>query len=103
MPFGSLRLGLGGFGLSWFFEGGVLFKCKLAIPAPPSGNDTQYVGVSVWGDKAEQLEDIPEGVYIKVQGHLEKHSFKTNCRYCNGPTTVYWTDVVIDNFITVGE
>ena len=84
-------------------NGGVMFKCNLAIPTPNESNKYQYIGVSVWGDMAEQLEEVPERTNIKITGHLEKHSFASECKYCNGPTTIYWTNVAIDNFVITGE
>lgn len=84
-------------------NGGIMFKCNLAIPVPGIEGKYQYMGVSVWGDMAEQLEEIKEGTNIKVLGHLEKHSFNSKCNYCNGPTTIYWTNVAIDNFVVTGE
>jgi len=82
-------------------NGGIMFKCNLAIPTPNDAH--QYIGVSVWGEMAEQLEEVPEGKYIKIIGHLEKHSFPAKCRYCNGPNTIYWTNVAIDNYIIIGD
>lgn len=83
-------------------NGGVLFKCSLAVPTPPAQDKFQYINVSVWGDKAEQLSEVSNGTWMKVQGHLEKHSFNTDCRYCKGPSKVYWMDVVIDNYVLLG-
>jgi primosomal replication protein N len=84
-------------------NGSTLFKCSLAISAPPSYDKYQYVGVSTWGTLAEQLTSVKEGSWMRVHGHLEKHSFKSKCNFCNGPTTIYWTDVVIDNYVIIGE
>ena len=84
-------------------NGGVMFKCNLAIPAPGLPNKYQYIGVSVWGEMAESLGDVKDGTYIKVLGHLEKISFDSKCKYCNGSTTIYWTNVAIDNYIIIGD
>ena len=76
------------------------FKCKLAIPI----NDTfQYLKVSAWGDLAEALSELPNDTYIKVIGHIEETSFDSKCKYCNGPSKTYWTTVVVDNFIVLGD
>lgn len=74
------------------------FKCKLAIPI----NDKfQYVKVSAWGKLAEALAELPNGTYIKIFGHIEETSFETKCKYCQGPSRVYWTNVAVDNFIVL--
>jgi len=79
-----------------------LFKCILSIPTPGNQGD-QKIGVSTWGEKALYLNDIQEGTWLRIFGHIEKTSYKTKCRYCSGATTSYWTDVVIDNFVVLGE
>ena len=84
-------------------NGGVLFKCSLAVPTPPAYTESQYISVSVWGDKAESLGEVPNGTWIKITGHLEKNSFNTNCKYCQGPSKVYWMTVVIDNYVLLGD
>jgi primosomal replication protein N len=80
-------------------SGAVLFKCVLAIPTPPVFEKLQYINISAWGDMAKALNELNNGTYIKVQGHLEKSSFDTKCRYCNGASRSYWTEVAIDNFL----
>ena len=74
------------------------FRCKLAVPI----NDSfQYIKVEAWGTQAKLLEELPNGSYIKIYGHIEESSFEGNCSYCKGPSKIYWTVVVIDNFIKI--
>jgi single-stranded DNA-binding protein len=79
-------------------SGAVLFKCKLAVPTPPDYKRKQYINVGAWGQMAESLGVLSEGTYIKVQGHLEKSSYETTCRYCGGLSNTVWMEVLIDNF-----
>ena len=80
-----------------------LYKCVLSIPAPVGYSGGQNIGVSTWGEKALYLADLKEGTWLRIFGHIEKTSYKTKCKYCNGATTSYWTDVVIDNFVVLEE
>ena len=78
-----------------------LLNAKLAIP---TGNGKhQYVKVAAWGTTAEAVAELPKDTFIKVHGHIEERSYDGKCRHCNGYSKVYWTNVVIDNFIIVEE
>jgi len=74
------------------------FRCKLAVPIEEA---FQYIKISAWGKMAEALGELPNGTYIKLFGHIEESSFTTNCKYCKGPSTTYWTSVSVDNFVVV--
>ena len=76
------------------------FKCKLAIPINES---FQYIKVAAWGDLAESLAELPEGTCVKIHGHIEETSYSSKCKYCSGPLKVYWTNVVVDNYIIIEE
>jgi hypothetical protein len=56
----------------------------------------------MWANDAEDLEQIKNGSWIKIMGHIEEKSYSSQCRYCQGPDKKYWTDVVIDNYIILG-
>lgn len=81
------------------FEGGAHFSCKLAVPI---GTEHQYVKIAAWNPMAERLNELTNGSWIKVHGHIEESSYDTNCRYCKGVYKAYWTVVMIDNFIVLG-
>lgn len=74
------------------------FKCKLAVPINES---FQYIKVAAWGSLAESLAELPNDTWIKLHGHIEETSYDSKCRYCNGPSKAYWTNVVIDNYIVL--
>ena len=74
------------------------FKCKLAVPINES---FQYIKVAAWGSLAESLAELPNDTWIKVHGHIEETSYDGKCRYCNGSSKAYWTNVVIDNYIVL--
>lgn len=74
------------------------FKCKLAVPID---DKFQYIKIVAWGNMADTLSELPNGTYIKLYGHIEETSYDTKCKYCQGPSKVYWTNVVVDNFIVV--
>lgn len=78
-----------------------LLNAKLAIPTG-NGND-QHVKVAAWGATAEAIAELPKDTFIKLHGHIEERSYDGKCRHCNGFSKVYWTNVVIDNFIIVEE
>jgi hypothetical protein len=74
------------------------FRCKLAIPID---DKFQYIKVTAWGKTAEYLDELPNGTYIKLFGHIEESSYEVKCNYCKGPYTGYWTVVAIDNFVII--
>ena len=78
-----------------------MFKANLAIPT--EDKKTQYIKISAWYSNAEALNEVSPTTFIKVHGHIEESSFDGKCRHCNGPERKYWTEVVVDNFIEIGE
>lgn len=81
--------------------GGFMFKATLAIPSPYNDGLYQYQKVGAWGDIAEDLGSLKGGTYIKIHGHIEESSYDSHCRHCKAPEKKYWTEVIIDNFITI--
>lgn len=75
-----------------------MFKASLAIPIKEY---YQYIKVCAWGSLAEALGIIRSGTYIKLHGHIEESSYDGECRHCKGFDKKYWTEVIIDNFITI--
>jgi len=73
-----------------------LFKGKLAIPV---GEFKHYIKIAAWNELAEGLDALPEGAFIHVHGHIEERSYDSSCKHCNGAIKMYWTEVVVDNFV----
>jgi len=78
-----------------------LLNAKLAIPTGNGNN--QYVKVAAWGTTAEAVAEVPKDTFIKIHGHIEERSYDGKCRHCGGYSKVYWTNVVIDNFIIMED
>jgi len=78
-----------------------LLNAKLAIPT--GTGKYQYVKVAAWGSTAEAIAELPKDTFVKVHGHIEERSYDGKCRHCGGYSKVYWTNVVIDNFMIVEE
>ena len=78
-----------------------LLNAKMAIPV---GNGKhQYVKIAAWGSMAEAIADLSKDTFIKVHGHIEERSYDGKCRHCSGYSKVYWTNVVVDNFMVVED
>lgn len=77
-----------------------LFNGSLNIPTQTEGR-SQYIKIAAWGATAEAMAEVPSNVFVKVQGHIEERSYDGKCRHCNGFDKKYWTNVVVDTFITV--
>lgn len=75
-----------------------LFKGKLSIPID---GKHQQVKISAWGDMAEALNNISKNSFIHVHGHIEERSYDSTCKHCKGPDKKFWTEVVVDNFVTL--
>lgn len=78
-----------------------LLNAKLAISDGKGRN--QYIKIAAWGSTAEAISGLSKDTYIKVHGHIEERSYDGKCRHCSGFSKVYWTNVVVDNFIVVEE
>jgi hypothetical protein len=78
-----------------------LLNAKLAVPTDTG--KSQYVKVAAWGTTAEAIAELPKDTFIKVHGHIEERSYYGKCRHCRGYSKVYWTNVVVDNFMIVEE
>lgn len=80
-----------------------LFKSKIAIPIEGHKDKFQYLKIAAWQEKADALAELPEGTYIKLHGHIEERSYDGKCKSCGGAEKKYWTEVIVDNFISVGS
>lgn len=76
----------------------MLFKGKFAIPI---GGKEQHIKIGAWESIAEALYAVPPKSFIHIHGHIEESSYAGKCRYCNGSEKKYWTEVIIDNFVTI--
>jgi hypothetical protein len=75
-----------------------LLKAKLSIPF---GEKAQYLKVAAWSETAESLAQLPKDTFIHIHGHIEERSYDGHCKHCRGTEKKYWTEVVIDNFVTL--
>ena len=82
-------------------NGNYMFKASLAIPSPENSNVFQYIKIGAWGVLAEDLGALLKNTYIRMHGHIEESSYNSECRFCKGPEKKYWTEVIVDNFITL--
>lgn len=80
------------------YNGYTSWKCKLAVPIR---EEFQYIKIDAWGALADQLAELPNGTWIKVQGHIAETSFDSKCKYCQGASRMYWTSVGVDNFVVL--
>ena len=83
------------------YSSGTSFRATLNINT--NLGTCQKIPISGWGDVAEQLSSIKDGTLLRVYGHIETHSYKSNCRHCNGPITSFWTVIGIDYYLILGE
>lgn len=80
----------------------LVFNASLAIPAPYPQKGTQYIKISSF-NMADELAKLPEGTFIQLEGHIEERFYSGSCRHCGGYEKKYWTEVVVDNFVVLGE
>lgn len=82
---------------------GKLFcKFKMAIPVKYGDGNTgkQYVKCCAWESVAEALQNVGENAWLKVTGRYSERSYDGKCKHCHSAEKKYWTEVVIDNFVT---
>jgi hypothetical protein len=75
-----------------------LFKGKLNVPVE---GKSQYIKITAWGDLAEGLASVPKNAFVHIHGHIEERSYDGACKQCKSIEKKYWTEVVVDNFITL--
>jgi hypothetical protein len=78
-----------------------MLKSKIAIPIKDRPNTYQYLKISAWGFDAEILGTLDKSKKVRILGHIEERSFDSNCKFCNGYSKKFWTEVVVDTF-TIG-
>jgi len=82
---------------------GKLFcKFKVAIPFElRDGNVVKsYIKCAAWEIVAEALQAVEQGSWLKVTGRVNERSYDGKCKHCHSAEKKYWTEVVIDNFVT---
>ena len=77
-----------------------LFQATLVMPI---GEREQYQKIAGWHSVAENLDVLPPNAFIHVHGHIESRSYDGKCKHCNGVDKKYWTEVVVDNFVMLGD
>lgn len=84
------------------------FQGKVAVPFSYKDRQTgdlkegsKYVKISAWGDLAQDIANLPEDTPVKVQGIFNERSYDGNCKSCGTTEKKYWTDVLVNNFVTV--
>lgn len=79
-----------------------LFKSKVKIPFfredDPENLRHAYVRITAWADLAEGLDQLGEGEFVKVSGHIQDRTWTTP----NGQKRVF-TDAVVTNFTSNTE
>lgn len=90
-------------------NGNFHFQGKVAVPFAykdkTSGDmkeGSKYIKISAWGDLAQELSSVTEGAGVKVHGVFNERSYDSNCKSCGNPEKKYWTDVLVNNYVTVG-
>jgi single-stranded DNA-binding protein len=82
---------------------GKLF-CKFKMAIPFKTNDgtvlKSYVKCAAWESVAEALQAVEQGSWLKVTGRYNERSYDGKCKHCHSAEKKYWTEVVIDNFVT---
>jgi len=80
----------------------LVYNASLAIPAPYPQTGVQYIKISSF-NMAEELAKLPANTFIVVEGHIEERFYSGSCRHCGAYEKKYWTEVVVDNFVVLGE
>lgn len=79
---------------------GHLFTGTISIPASDNEGRCQYLKVSSFSC-AEELDEVKEGSFLRVEGHLEINTSPIPCQKCGHNKTQYFTNIVIDNFVVL--
>lgn len=88
--------------LNYTVNGNARFKCKVAVPFTTKDGELkhEFHSVVAWGNIAEDLAQLSEDTKIKVHGRINSRSFMGKCPHCKEEQKRYWTEVVVDNFVT---
>ena len=84
------------------------FKCRLGIPLPVKIGKREeitknnYVPIIAWGNLAESMdEEVFEGAWIKVIGHIQEKSYTYTCRNCGTKSNKRYVEVSVSNYLLV--
>ena len=88
--------------LNYTVNGNARYKAKIAVPFKTKEGELkhEFHSVVAWGNIAEDISQLAEDTKVKVHGRINSRSFMGKCPHCQGETKRYWTEVVIDNFVT---
>ena len=91
--------------LSYTANGTAKYKFKVAIPfTTRDGEEKQsYVRAVAWAQNAEDMSKLGDQAWVKIHGRYSERSFNGSCQHCSGEIKRYWTEVVVDNFLEIGE
>jgi len=80
-------------------------KFKVAVPVKKQNGEEfmNYVKAAAWDSTAEAINDLGENAWVKVHGRVSERSYDGKCKHCHGDDKKYWTEVVVDNFVKMGE
>lgn len=62
---------------------------------------TDLIGICAWGQLADAMSHLKTGDRIQVTGTLVSRSYSSDCLRCATPTTKYWYEVLVDNFVEI--
>ena len=83
------------------------FRCRLAVPITHRISveeiitKNNHVNLVAWGELAESMKYLRTGHWIRVVGNLQQRRYESKCVSCNSPKTVFFTDVLVSNFVEV--
>lgn len=94
---------------SYIGDGVPKFSGKVGVPIKHTSRDgaeyesKTYIKVVAYGTMASALvaEGICDGMWVRIQGNIQEHSYESKCSSCEAPSRRYWTEVLINNFIVV--
>lgn len=91
-------------------NGNFHFQGKVAVPFSYTDRQTKelkegskYVKISAWGDLAQDLSNLAEDTPLKVHGLFNERSYDGSCKSCGAAEKKYWTDVLVNNYVVMGE
>jgi len=76
-------------------------KCAEDLGGTSLRKGTDLVGICAWGDLADALGEVQNGVRVQITGTLVSRVYSSPCQSCGTPTKKYWYEVLVDNFIKV--
>lgn len=79
-----------------------MYTASLGIPMDDTGK-YQFIRISAWFKLADRFNDLKVKTLIKLHGHIENGSYMASCPQCKFSSKRYTTDIIVDDFIILGE